>query len=237
MYTVVILLLIGASGSATRQIATESSTATIVGQIALGGIKDAWSAGGSSRGNGIDLRFSDFAAPTITVDGESRVGVCGLGEAVWRVVTYVIDWRRGGSVGYCYQFTHDEYFIIRCTEIRDGCIMLTTDIYWVEQVSVGQRAIRVPIHIQIVIRVNDTGTPIGTEIAGYATGVASVSAFRCPLARCIVERQASKILNRELVGALIRIEQTGRGLYAAGELPGVIGVVGTGIRALGVLRR
>lgn len=237
MYAVVSLLLIGAGGSATRQMVTEPSIAAIVGQIVVGGAKDAWSTVSHPRGRGAGVQIRDFTAPTLTVDGESRIGVYGWGEVVWRIVTYAVDWRHGGSVEYRYQFTHGGYFIIRRTKICDGCLELTTDIYWVERVPVGRQTVRVPIHVCITLRANDTGTSTGTEITGCATGVANVSAFRCPVARRIAERQASKILDRELMGALVRIEQTGRGFYAAGELPEVVGIIGSGIRTLGVLRR
>ena len=229
-----ILLTFCASGSATRQIAVEPSIAAIVGRVAIGGVEDAVY-GVAERGSG-GGGFEGLGSISLSIDGEPRTGVCGWAEAGWRVAGYAADWKTGGDVEYTYRLQLQQYQIHRRTAIADGHVMLITDIYWTEQVSVGRRMIGVPIHVKIIISaVESVGSR--TVLSGVAHGRADTSVFRCHLLRRIAERRASKTLNRELMGALVRIETTGRGLYAAGELPEIIGTIGSGIGTIGRLRR
>lgn len=231
------LLLIGASGSATRSLESEQSIAGIVAGVVYGGVKD-----------GLQLRkvhgiAEVFTCPTLnsrpmlSIDSQPRTGWRAWGEAAIRVTYYAVaaDNRRKGSVQYSYVINLRKYCIQRRTTISDGCVTLTTDIQWTEQVDIGRLTREIPIYVRVVINANERSG--GTVIVGTGTGTADTSDFQCFIVRRIAERQAAATLDRELPRVLRAIEQRGRSWYAAGEMPSIVSSIGDGIRAIGRLRR
>lgn len=237
MNIITAILILGATGSASRSMQTEVSLPGIVGGLVAGGGKDAWDAISRSRGSGTGLQVRDFEAPALAIDGEIRTGWRSWARAAGRTAAYAYDFRDTGSVEYAYRLRVRGCDVRRKTRIENDRVLLTTDIYWTETVPVTRRITRrVPIYVTIIIT-GSTDSRGVTTLHGRAVGTADTSAFHCPLVRRIAERKAAETLNGELAAALLKIETTGRGLYAAGELPEIVGRIGAGIRMIGRLRR
>lgn len=236
------LLLIGASGSATRSLESEQSIAGIIAGVVAGGVKDAVGTGasvGDFEAKEVIARLQAVTrTASLAIDGEPRTGWRAWGEAAIRVAYYAVatDDRREGFVQYSYIINLREYSIQRRTAISDGCVTLTTDIWWTERVPVGRQVREIPIHVRVTIRADERDLR-QTRIMGTATGHADTRDFRCPIVRRIAERQAAATLQVGLAEALHGIESTGRGWYDAVELPDWLGRIGGGIRAVGRARR
>lgn len=233
-----ILLVAGATGEAQRSMVVEQDVAGIILRVGIGAISDVLTRDGTGlRGSrGILSRAERiFDGAKLTIDGEPRTGWRAWIAAGSRVCAYAADCRHSGSVEYAYTLAVRQYSVRRHTEIRDGLVTLTTDIWWTERVEIGRLTREIPIHVRLTInaveRVGDT------VLRGDVIGTADTDDFRCDLVRRIAERQAAATLDRELPRVLRAIEQRGRSWYAAGEMPSIVSSIGDGIRAIGRLRQ
>jgi hypothetical protein len=146
----------------------------------------------------------------LRIDGQPRTGVFAWAAAAERVAGYVLDRRRDGSVAYLYRVSVRGYVVVRHTEIRDGRVTLTTDIYG----AIGPRGelYRVTLVLR-AIENSETKTTITGSLVGY-----SHIGDRCRIVRRIAERTIS----RELAAVLGDIESKARGLYHSGDITEMI---------------
>lgn len=257
MNILAVILILGASGSAERSMTTEASIGRIVASVAWGAVSDVF-----SHRDSVNVRPSPTAMgrlvreadPTLRIDGIERTGWRAWAEAGIRVARYVANEtsetdRRGhrgdgeverisGSVGYSYRLDVRGYGLRRETRITDGHVLLTTDAWWVETVQVTRRiSRRIPIHVQISIRADETDSR-STRIVGAATGTADTRDFRCGIVRRIAEQRAADTLRTELDRTLVGIQRRGTYYYhGADEISGILDGIGSGIRAIGKVRR
>lgn len=230
------ILIISATGSAQRSLVVEQEISGILLRVAWGEVSDV-SLRGRFRATGVVGSSFEIPDVSLTIDSQPRTGWRAWGEAAIRVTYYAVaaDNRREGFVQYSYVINLRKYCIQRRTTISDGCVTLTTDIQWTEQVDIGRLTREIPIYVRVVINANERSG--GTVIVGTGTGTADTSDFQCFIVRRIAERQAAATLDRELPRVLRAIEQRGRSWYAAGEMPSIVSSIGDGIRAIGRLRR
>ena len=221
MNLVLTLLLIGASGSAERTLESRDSIAGILGQVALGAMRDATTSistnPNADRRGTVDqirrgLRDSD---PRLWIDGRPRRGIFAWLAAVDRVCGYVLDRRSEGSVAYSYCLEIQQYNVLRRTRVVNDQVTLTTSTGWVERVPITGRITReVPINVVVEIRATEQAG--STTIEGTARGTAGTDAFRCRVVRAIAEDRAGVELATGLERALEQAETGGRDWYASG---------------------
>jgi len=216
MTTLSLLLILGASGTATRSIVVDDSIAGIVARVAMGGVRDVL--GRRNRLQGVDDSVL-LRSAKLTIDGEPASGICGWGMAAARTVGYATDLCDRGSVAYAYGLHLRGLDIRRETLISDDHVLLTTDVYG----RIGPRGEL--YHVRVSIQANKTGNG-SVQITGTATGWTHIG-DRCRLVRRIAERQISAVLGRELLGA---IQSGGTRLYHAGELHGITDRIIEGLR-------
>ena len=239
-----VILLLSASGSATRSMTVDDSIAGIVLQAVTGGVRDVVlpvlrrGTIDGSRGmfgdvrslHGRQWRELPIREVALRIDGEPRTGWRAWGEAAIRVAAYAADWMEAGNVEYAYRVHIRDYRVSRHTEISDGRVILTTSTGWVETVQINRLTRRIPIHVRIVISARDSGMGV-TEITGRATGMADTSEFHCRFVHSrIAEPRAEKELREGLADTLERIEQGGTELYLAGDTGEVIEILRSAVR-------
>lgn len=233
------ILMIGATGSASRSMETDDSIGRIVGQCIGGLVGDGtriWQGNETSAKQKIEALVSGSQGfPQLTIDGQPREGLRAWGQAAWQVAGYVADRRSTGSVGYQYRLRVRGYDIRRETSISDGHVVLTTDAWWTESIPIGRQTKRIPIYVQI--RIEAVERDGKTRLVGMADGTADTSDFSCWFVRRISERQAAEELDAGLRQSLATIQRTGMGLYASGDdIAGVLDAIDLGMK-IGRLRR
>jgi len=241
------ILILGASGTATRTVVVEDSIAAIVGRVVIGGVKDAWDAIDRSRGSGTGIRIRDFEVPSLRIDGEPRTG-WAWGIAAIRVATYAIrgieqaqaagtatlridgephaGWAWGAAAcrvaGYCLDRRangHVEY----CYRLR----VRDLDVRRSTRIGDGYVVLTTDIYGRIGPRgelyhvriVLDAKEQNGrTIIVGTATGWTEIGR-RCRLVASIASRQVRSAMDRELLGT---IQRGGTDWYRAGTIAEIL---------------
>ena len=195
------ILILGASGTATRTIVVDDSIAGIVLRIAKGGVEDA-----VLRRDGDRLGIRNIQPVALTIDGEPATGLCGWSHAAVRIAAYAADVYRDGDVRYTYRCRLRGYDVRREARISDGHVVLTTDVYG----KIGPKGEL--YHVRIVVATTEQAGC--TRIHGTTTGWTHIGQ-RCRLVARIASREISRTLDAELLGAL---QRGGTRLYHAGEL-------------------
>ncbi len=199
------ILILGASGTATRTVVVEDSLPAIVGRVVIGGMKDVLHSESDRSG----LRMPDVSLPSLRIDGEPRAG-WAWGAAAYRVVGYMRDRQSGGSVEYEYRLRVRGFDVRRKTTIADGHVVLTTDVYG----RIGPRGEL--YHVRLAIDAREYG--LATHICGTATGYSHIG-DRCRLVARAAHNRISDAMAREL---LATIERGGRAWYSAGSVAEVL---------------
>lgn len=208
-------LLIGSCGSSQKTIAVEPPIRKIVLQTAIGGVKSVVSARADAPARSISdwrtLLRESVGSVELRIDGEKSGGIFAWIQTAERVAGYILDRRQDGRVEYSYRLSVRGLDVYRRTEIRDGYLRLTTDVYGV----LGPKGEL--YHVRIVLSATDNAANGKTAITGSATGWSHIG-DRCFIVRRIANRQISTAMGRELLGT---IEKGGRRLYAAGDLANI----------------
>jgi hypothetical protein len=201
----VAILILGATGQASRETTVPVGIERVLWGVVVGGVKDVLenATGSGERGFGA-LAKLETPRVRLAIDGQPQTG-WAWAEAAWRVAGYATDRRTDGSVCYEYGLRIRGYDVRRSTRIEDGSVVLTTDIYG----SLGPKGELYRVSLEI--RAVETGH--GTRIRGDVTGYSEIGK-RCRL----VERVAGRIISRELAAVLHDIETGGRALYASGDI-------------------
>jgi hypothetical protein len=227
------ILILSASGSAQRSMEVEQQISGIILRVGVGGAQDALPKLLESVGtSGRTTNWTVLDMPTLCIDNQPRTGWKSWVEAVCRTAGYAADWKHDGSIGYEYRLRIRGYDVRRSTRIENGRVVLTTDAWWTEVVTVGRSVRRIPIHVRI--RIDATEVACGTTLVGYASGEADTSDFRCGLVRRLAERQAAATLDREL-GELLRVAESGgvRLYHGADQVTGLLDGIGEAMRTIG----
>jgi hypothetical protein len=216
------ILILGASGSATRSMEVEGeSIGGIVLQVAIGGVKDVLGSIERRDGTRREISVAELTKRLprdywLRIDGQPRTGWKSWCEAVVRVGAYVTDCRRDGSVGYGYRLRIRGFDdVTTSTEIRDGRVVKTFNASWTERIKIGRLTREIPIHVQISIRADETDLQ-STRLVGTATGTADTRDFDCRLVRRFADKRAADELDSGLADALERIQTGGTELYQHG---------------------
>lgn len=225
----VVLLLIGACGSASRTMTVEPSIESILVRVVAGGVRDVLARRTHEADWAIDRIYAGLEAEDIRlrIDGQPRTGVIAWAAAAYRVAGYVVDRQSSGAVEYEYRLRVRGFDVRRKTVIEDGRVLLTTDVYG----RIGPRGEL--HHVCLSIRADETGLH-ETRIVGTATGYSTIGS-RCWFLRWIAERRARKgkrqplqeyigsEIARELDAQLLgRVQAGGIDLYRAGSVVEVL---------------
>jgi hypothetical protein len=223
------ILILGAAGSASREIVVEPSIKRILVNVITGGVKDVIGKHESGGGGVGGLRMGNALAAwqeaeiRLSIDGQPRSGVIAWIAAAYRVAGYALDRRTEGTVEYQYRLRIRDFVVYRRTRISDGRVVLTTDVYG----HVGPRGEL--YHVRLVInatefRLGGSGAEPAlaaknaTRITGIATGYSRIGE-RCRVVARIAGRQIADAMGR---GLLDRIQAGGIDLYRAGSIAEVL---------------
>jgi hypothetical protein len=234
MNIIAAILILGATGHAERSMVVEQEISGIVARCVAGGVKDVFSGTRQGLQGGRTGSYIRASGKTLQlqIDNQPRTGWKSWVEAVCRTAGYAADWKLDGSIEYEYRLRLRGYDIRRATRIENGCVVLTTDAWWVEVVPVGRSTRGIQIHVTITITAREHNE--STLLVGLATGTAGLADFRCRIVRRIAERQASEALRVGLAEALLSVEFRGREWYFASDnYAGVLDGIGEAMRTVG----
>lgn len=199
----VAVLLLGACGSASRTVVVEPTIAAIVWRVAMGGARDVVGSGSSSAAG---FAKFDISQIVLSVNGAKASGAIAWLIAGAKVAGFVTDAWRSGSIEWDYHVCIRGLSVWRRTEIRDGYVRLTTDIFG----SMGPRGELYRVKCTITA----TALRGGTEVTGTATGWTAIGR-RSRLVARIAGREVSRGMQRELLSV---VEAGAYRLYQTGDL-------------------
>jgi hypothetical protein len=209
MHLTFALLVLGACGFAEKTVVEEPSIAAVVFNVAIGGVRDV---GLSGRFRATGMVGDSQCEIRLAIDGELQIGWPAYAIAAVKIAGFVTDTWTAGAVEWDYHVAVGGLRVWRHTEIRDGYVRLTTDIR-------GPMGPRGELH-RVLFTITASEGSGGTTITATAKGWTNIGR-RCRLVARIAEREISKGLQRDLLGA---VESGGRRLYASGDVWKVVDV-------------